>query len=860
MRLKFAFCTILMQMVLNLLSAQTVIEIDRPTVSKLTNHSVWECSLTNSDPIAHTVYIKGKIDKLNKGIVYEAVSQPFVINAQQNIRIDASIIIIKQLIVNKFNTEVQLTEGSYTLNFDVYDSNNNMLLATNQLLVSADEVGNTSNGQMKAQSSMNKPFSTSGNVYLLHQYNPLIATFTQLPNNQLIRFEGTPSVTIKGIPVSSNILYSNENNPYSGTINQFNVHFDYYRFKENMQKILLEKIDVLKERGKIGDVQHIKDEYISRNNPEIQKLKAKLNSDEFTDIEQKAKAHEGDLAMLAAIKDNPDFYNYRQIAINYAISHSDSLEQLKDKIPKVDYEKIKWYLIAKNTYDKIHNKADSVQLQLRKVYAEYNKISEKVKKIESVSYEEVLNDPLSMEKYLSHFMPTNKLMKIASLVQNVNVGSAYPYYSDITLMGMRTKGFHIELNPKNYYLAITKGKIEGTGQFGYPINNANRSLQVMRFGYGKKEGTHLFFNYLRMQDNALFADTSGNRPQDNLIVGGEMQLSLFKKKLLLKAEMAQSYHTYDRTVRDSALMSGEDYFNQNLDFGLNSTSHKDKAYNVELAARFNNDNTVMSGYYKYIGAGYMSLALPFILRGVERYEGRLSQYFWKRQLSIGAFIRNDVDNVLLSRTIANYNNSMGMDMGLYVKKLPMIKISFAPTKQTSINTMTGDKVYGSKLYMMSLTLSHAFTFKEVFFLTALNSTKFLGNLNKEAYNGDNLTIQQSIQFKKPIGLNVSYSTLRQSFDKETQVLIEKGAYTSVTGTAKLGKLWNTNVGYSHSTTTNYPQRDNVFVEGSYRVMKNMGLRLRVNYLTQKGNLPPSALYNNYINNGFGTRLMLTMDW
>ena len=82
MRSKITFCTLLMLTVLNVLSAQSLIEIDRSTVLKLTNRSVWDCRITNSDPIAHTLYIKGKINKSNKSVVYEAVSQPFVINAQ----------------------------------------------------------------------------------------------------------------------------------------------------------------------------------------------------------------------------------------------------------------------------------------------------------------------------------------------------------------------------------------------------------------------------------------------------------------------------------------------------------------------------------------------------------------------------------------------------------------------------------------------------------------------------------------------------------------------------------------------------------------------------------------------------------
>jgi hypothetical protein len=362
-----------------------------------------------------------------------------------------------------------------------------------------------------------------------------------------------------------------------------------------------------------------------------------------------------------------------------------------------------------------------------------------------------------------------------------------------------------------------------------------------------------------MSDNASSSDSSQTRPQDNLILGGELQVSLFKKRLVLKAEMEQSYHTYDKTLQDGSSISNQNQFAQNIGFAFNSTSHTDRAYNLEMQTNLFDGNTILKGYYKYIGAGYMSLALPFLLRGVERYEGHLSQYLWKRQISLGAFIRNDADNVFANRTIASYNNSVGVDVGLNIKKLPRIKISFAPTTQQGINTESGERVYQSKLYMTSINLSHSYNIKSVSCLTSLNATKFIGNIGTDVamqrlYYGDNLTLQQNIQFKEGMGVNGSYSLLSQSFDKEAHVVVERGSYINVVGTYKYHKSLTGNVGYSHTTAANYPTRDNFFVENAYKIFGNIGLRLRVNYAIQDGG------GNGYFNSGFGARVMVVGDW
>jgi hypothetical protein len=847
-------------------NSQGFVEIKRGTIISAKPESLWDFVIRNDKDTTLQMYCVGKIKDRQRGFIYDVTTRSFEVKKGGEYFVNKATIVIDQIKVDKLGQRLNIPSGVYDFIIEIYETKERNFLSGSESLLSIDEAGSVYEGVMPMIAKGNEWFSTTGNMRMTYEYNPVNSNYVQYDNNQYTRIEANPSLTIKGIPISSNILLSTEK--YNQTsLNQVDIHFDFYRYRDYLQKLVLEKIKGLEMSGKADKIKDITRSYIREKYPELDKIKDQLNNDKFKNIEEKVKDFNNAESFKTLLTQNPEFQKYKGMAQDYAVSSMDSLQKMKSKISDVDYHQLEWYLTVDKAYKDTRQKADSL-VKYKKLYEKYQKLTNKLKTIEQVNYQEILNDPMSFEKYLDRLEGIGKVMKLVSSIRNFSTGSTYPQMTDLTLNGMRSNGVHLEVNRKNWYAAVANGKIDAANYFGLPIGGLNRNMNAVRLGLGKVESSHFFLNYLKIRDDDTRTDSIISKPQDNMVVGAEVQWSLFKDRIIIKSEIAQSYHTYDRTLNDSPNTEGggRDWITQSTAFRLNSSSHKDRAISAEIYGQLNDGLTTVTGYYKHVGSGYVSLGVPFLMKDIERYEGRLTHQLFERKISLSGFIRNDADNILLNRAFTSVNKSYGVELGLTFKKMPAIRLAYAPTQQSAVkNSSEGFAIpdsisdFKANTNMLFGSLTYQYKIGRIYATSQVNGTTFLGKSNDQQYDTYNISLQQNFQLGKAGGLNCFITQYNQRAYLQSGVLIDKGIYTGGEGNIKIGKHFTTSVGFNYSNSKTYPERYFTYTEIGRSLFKHKSmLRLRLSYAKQ-GEIVNKDFYNT-VNTGIGARVVLTTNW
>lgn len=149
---------------------------------------------------------------------------------------------------------------------------------------------------------------------------------------------------------------------------------------------------------------------------------------------------------------------------------------------------------------------------------------------------------------------------------DITIGDNSPNYSAFQLSGTNVRGFHSNLHFRNFRLKFTGGKsnraIKGDSQ--YEAGQFATNTYSLRTEFGKPDGVMLSLGFTKNKDDVdsidddyIFAADSSFvvEPQDNIVLGSDISLALFKRRLLMGAEIAMSY--LNRNIYDGP-MSIED--------------------------------------------------------------------------------------------------------------------------------------------------------------------------------------------------------------------------------------------------------------------------------------------------------------
>lgn len=254
--------------------------------------------------------------------------------------------------------------------------------------------------------------------------------------------------------------------------------------------------------------------------------------------------------------------------------------------------------------------------------------------VQAVAYVTALED--------SRLQPRNRFsLNIRSRLIEFGVGDQYPYYNEVILWGRRVRGLQAALNLGfinfQYISGETVRKVD-------PVRDTNgtlisfgtypQNLSAARLSFGRGNTFQFGLMGLKVRDDrhSLKSGESSVTPKDNLVVGTDFLLRLFRRRFELKASVASSILTQDISNGPATKETIDSTFNTDIPFDpaelenlliinesttpLDPSSGTSMAYFVSLRLNILRNNLQIG--LKKFGREYVSLAQTYLrnnLRG-----------------------------------------------------------------------------------------------------------------------------------------------------------------------------------------------------------------------------------------------------
>ncbi|MBN2537245.1 hypothetical protein JXB37_03100 [candidate division WOR-3 bacterium] len=298
---------------------------------------------------------------------------------------------------------------------------------------------------------------------------------------------------------------------------------------------------------------------------------------------------------------------------------------------------------------------------------------------------------------------------LATAVHAIEVGTCYPAWSPLTLSGEPLTGGLVEINPWAVYLAAAAGRTRRAVEYSDTTDAAfERMLYAGKFGVGRKEGSHFFLTGLYARDDSGSIDVplvawdttifNGDTivdsleaitPEENYLVGAELNLDLFDGAFALEGEAAVSQHTRDTRMEVEEWDWLPEWARNTLKPRLSTSVDFAWAARPVLTVL----DTRVWGEVEFVGPGYTSLGATGLRRDNFSYGGGIGRDFFDRQLSLAMSLTRERDNNLSSEdSLGNELTPVGattvftswaFDLGCFLRDLPWLQISYGPYVETS---------------------------------------------------------------------------------------------------------------------------------------------------------------------------------
>ena len=256
----------------------------------------------------------------------------------------------------------------------------------------------------------------------------------------------------------------------------------------------------------------------------------------------------------------------------------------------------------------------------------------------------------------------------------LHLGDFSDDYTENTLQGTRVRGVGLDLKPGWFRFSVQSGQTQRAVFAGSGGATYAQHLYAGMIGVGHQESSFLNFTVLKAKDDpnsltpavtdTVLLDTipvalrpqAQTRPQENLVVGLSGQLSLLESRLVLKGEGDGSVLTSDLSsplanpgaVRLGRLIS---------DFmPLRLSTSGDFAYKVDGSYSFG--TAALRAGYQYVGAGYASLGLAYVINDREAYTVGGNVGLFQNHLLLTGQVQHQNDNLLHQKVATTDQDAM----------------------------------------------------------------------------------------------------------------------------------------------------------------------------------------------------------
>lgn len=461
--------------------------------------------------------------------------------------------------------------------------------------------------------------------------------------------------------------------------------------------------------------------------------------------------------------------------------------------------------------------------------------------------------------------------EVMQKLPTIGVGTVFPTFSPITLSGARIGGGWGDWNPGGvFYIAgvygTTQRPLQRVDSFRVDtsvyttVNNSNygRSMVGGRIGYGRPEGSHLILTTLYATDDpqSLILPDSGVTvtPQKNYITSISLRTDPLPGIWSIEAELAGSLTEGDQNAPRFAAPDVPDFLMGLID--SSSSTYLDWAIVGSTTLNLPSTGTRITAKARRIGAGYNALGVPNLRTDYIRYDARIDQRLWKRQLAVGFFVRNDEDNLAGIKRSTSTLFSWGASLGLNIRRWPFFRLAYSPYTQTS-NSPDPFLQYRNHTTIWSVTSGYAYRIADMGANTTLTFSQqdavTKDNLND--YGVTTINLMQSLSFTYPLTLSAGLGNI-------TQVAAQTPTNNifTIDGSASyaMSEMFSTSGGVTLAFDQTYGTRSGYFLSVLARLGDVADIDLRAEHNIFNEQVIPPVLGGSYAENIF--RLTIGKVW
>lgn len=389
------------------------------------------------------------------------------------------------------------------------------------------------------------------------------------------------------------------------------------------------------------------------------------------------------------------------------------------------------------------------------------------------------------------------LLKFFSSFNTLGIGETYPVYSKYILNGTKVTGLDLEYTNGLLYLAVSGIK----NLDAIDTVNFARKLFAGTLGIGGKEESHFHITFMKAKDNINSLDvndmtkvTSSMSPMENVILGTDGKLKLFKDRVMIKGEFSGSVITDDLRAPD--LVSDDIPGIAKSLLSIKMGTHYDLMFNLESIINIPETNTKLKGGYKSIGLGYSSLGAPNITNGLKGFNIGIEQYFADKKINLKMFTER-----LRSEKTSMNRNRYDFSLNMFLDKLPYLIVNYTPYSEKNDAVIDSLKIdnFASAL---SLTTGINVPLKKYTLGTMFSMTRQSNSTKKGIgdYTIYNYLLNETISFEIPFSISagVNITSINSTL---TDSLAPANVYSyDLSGSLTLFEKWNNTLAVSFERT------------------------------------------------------------
>jgi hypothetical protein len=598
--------------------------------------------------------------------------------------------------------------------------------------------------------------------------------------------QGNVGASVLGIPLVATYYYSDLKN-ISGLNNYFRVSFDVSAYKQLTNIKSFEKLSEQKEI--LNSLNQVKQQLTQKLNY------AQISQNNLPSINSMAEPNNNLQQVIPTSKPSLPITQTH-------LGMVDSIKnEVKDSLKKNTHSKPTSILSdSLRAIQKAISKKDSLSQKIS-YYEEYiQKIEQQIKSVQNKI--DMIQHPAKLETDNPFIAKARSLF---DGVKKMEVGMCYPNYSTFLVSGSSLKGINLEWE-KKFYLAFTYGKtintiyttnnlIQNQLQTGrnlynfFDFNNVkdSRKIAALKFGYGKKEGTHLYAGVLYGVGLASYV---GHMPQSSL-----------EKNLVMELDgrvKINASNTLDLVYGKSALYQ---VGLPQTDNSLSSNFPLNKVRSNAALARYTLQLTKIKA--KLIATGrlvdpfFISYGVGFIRSDNLRYEIKWEQEIASK-IKLSAFYRKDRDNLLNAYAYTTQLQTAGATLSIKLNSKCSFKGTYSPVIQNITSKDSGQQVSHHINSISTAILNYNMNrYKTTGTLSVLYSYYNLAGTSNKSNNFQNYQLNYSLlisqRIKNDLAISYFYNNDNDSLNNNTYMLSEQctfSAWKGVTVSAALKWAYN----------------------------------------------------------------------